>query len=60
MRSVHWVVLSAERRARAGGAARARREFLAASRRREVVVEEFRDGFFPYIGGAVKDVLRGA
>ena len=52
--SVRWVVLSAtgERamEARAGAAA-----FLAGVERVEVLVGDFRDGFFPYLGGAVKD-----
>jgi LmbE family N-acetylglucosaminyl deacetylase len=53
---VTWVVLGAEgereREARASAEA-----FMGAAARTEVVVHGFRDGFFPYIGGEVKDVF---
>jgi LmbE family N-acetylglucosaminyl deacetylase len=53
---VMWVVLGAhgprEREARASAEA-----FVGAATRSEVVVHGFRDGFFPYIGGEVKDVF---
>ena len=53
---VTWVVLGAEgereREARASAEA-----FLRAASRSEVVVHGFRDGFFPYVGGDVKDVF---
>jgi LmbE family N-acetylglucosaminyl deacetylase len=53
---VTWVVLGAEgereREARASAEA-----FMGAGARTEVVVHGFRDGFFPYIGGEVKDVF---
>jgi LmbE family N-acetylglucosaminyl deacetylase len=53
---ITWVVLGAEgereREARASAHA-----FMAAATRSEVVVHGFRDGFFPYIGGEVKDVF---
>ncbi len=49
-----WVVLSAagkrRKEAEAGAAA-----FLAGAGRRNVVVKSFRDGFFPYDGGAIKE-----
>jgi LmbE family N-acetylglucosaminyl deacetylase len=55
---VMWVVLGAEgkreREARASAEA-----FMGAANRSEVVVHGFRDGFFPYIGGEVKDVFEG-
>jgi LmbE family N-acetylglucosaminyl deacetylase len=50
----HWVVLSAagarrkEARASAGA-------FLRGASSRTVVLREFRDGFFPYKGGEIKD-----
>jgi LmbE family N-acetylglucosaminyl deacetylase len=51
---VRWIVLSAvgerEAEARAGAAA-----FLDGVRQVEVIVAGFRDGFFPYLGTAVKD-----
>jgi LmbE family N-acetylglucosaminyl deacetylase len=51
---VRWMVFSAnEERARE---ARASADaFLVAARAKEVVVKEFRDGFFPFLGGAIKD-----
>ena len=53
---VTWVVLGAqdqrEREARASAEA-----FVGAATRSEVVVHGFRDGFFPYFGGEVKDVF---
>jgi LmbE family N-acetylglucosaminyl deacetylase len=56
--AVTWVVLGAqgvrEDEARASGAA-----FLEAAGRSEVIVHGFRDGFFPYVGGEIKDVFEG-
>jgi LmbE family N-acetylglucosaminyl deacetylase len=53
---ITWVVLGAEgerqREARASA-----ETFMIAATRSEVVVHGFRDGFFPYIGGDVKDVF---
>jgi LmbE family N-acetylglucosaminyl deacetylase len=53
---VTWVVLGAhgdrEREARASA-----KSFLKASARSDVIVYGFRDGFFPYIGGEVKDAF---
>jgi LmbE family N-acetylglucosaminyl deacetylase len=53
---VTWVVLGADGgradEARAGAEA-----FLAACSRPEVAVHGFRDGFFPYVGGEVKEVF---
>jgi LmbE family N-acetylglucosaminyl deacetylase len=53
---VTWVVLGAEgereREARASAEA-----FMGEATRSEVIVHGFRDGFFPYVGGDVKDVF---
>jgi LmbE family N-acetylglucosaminyl deacetylase len=53
---VTWVVLSAE-----GGRAEVARasaaDFLAGAAGHEVVVHDFRDGYFPYGGGDVKDAF---
>ena len=50
----HWVVFTAddvrEREARASAA-----EFLRGARASEVVVERFRNGYFPWVGDAIKD-----
>jgi LmbE family N-acetylglucosaminyl deacetylase len=55
---VTWVVLGAE--GQRGDEARASAElFLRGAARSDVVVHGFRDGFFPYIGGEVKDVFEG-
>ena len=51
---VHWVVFSANpaRKAEALASASA---FLAGAARQNVVVHAFRDGYFPFVGDAVKD-----
>ena len=52
--SVDWVVFSStperEREARASADA-----FLAAAKEKTVVVKNFRDGFFPYVGAPIKE-----
>ncbi|MFO7905598.1 MAG: PIG-L deacetylase family protein [Planctomycetota bacterium] len=52
--NVHWVVLSGapERRNEAQHCAR---HFLAGARSATVVVKDFRDRFFPYCGGQIKE-----
>lgn len=51
--SVHWVVFSSSpQRAREAKASAAK--FLRRAARRRVITYEFRDGFFPYIGGEIK------
>jgi LmbE family N-acetylglucosaminyl deacetylase len=49
-----WVVLSAsgKRKKEAASSAEA---FLAGAARRDVALEAFRDGYFPYIGAEIKD-----
>ena len=49
-----WIVMGAsgERRAEAVQSANL---FLANARRKEIVVKEFRDGYFPYNGAEIKD-----
>jgi LmbE family N-acetylglucosaminyl deacetylase len=53
---VFWVVLGADG-ARGDEARASAGAFLTGSARSEVVVHGFRDGFFPYIGGEIKDVF---
>jgi LmbE family N-acetylglucosaminyl deacetylase len=53
---VTWVVLSATGE-RAEEARRSAGTFLDGARRTEIAVHGFRDGYFPYEGGAVKDVF---
>jgi LmbE family N-acetylglucosaminyl deacetylase len=51
---VHWVVFSSgkerEREARESAC-----RFLQAARRRNVLVEDFRNGYFPFVGAQIKD-----
>jgi len=49
-----WVVLSASSQ-REKEARRSAARFLKRSRSRTIVTKDFRDGFFPYIGGEIKD-----
>jgi len=53
---VHWVVLGASGR-RAREAEQSAREFLHDAASVEVVVHGFRDGYFPYIGGEIKEFV---
>jgi LmbE family N-acetylglucosaminyl deacetylase len=53
---VTWVVLGAEGRREQEARASAE-AFLAAASRSDILVHGFRDGFFPYVGGEVKDVF---
>jgi LmbE family N-acetylglucosaminyl deacetylase len=50
---VRWVVLSAAG-LRATEAAESAKRFLANAKQRLVVIRDFRDGFFPYIGADLK------
>ena len=51
---IYWIVMAAsgERRAEAVQSANV---FLANARRKEIVVNEFRDGYLPYSGAEIKD-----
>ena len=51
---VRWMVFSANEE-RAREARVSADAFLTAAREKEVVVKDFRDGFFPFLGGAIKD-----
>jgi LmbE family N-acetylglucosaminyl deacetylase len=53
---VHWVVFGASGQRRTEALESANR-FLANARRKEIVVKEFRDGYFPYIGDEIKDLF---
>lgn len=53
---VHWVVFSAEG-PRAEEARRSAARFLEGARRSAVQVHQFRDGFLPYEGAAVKEAF---
>jgi len=51
---VYWVVMGASGQRRTE-AIRSANLFLANAQRKEIVVKEFRDGYFPYIGTEIKD-----
>jgi LmbE family N-acetylglucosaminyl deacetylase len=51
---VHWVVLGASGH-RGNEARESARRFLSGAQSAEVEVKEFRDSFFPYIGGEIKE-----
>jgi LmbE family N-acetylglucosaminyl deacetylase len=55
---VTWVVFGAGG-ARGEEARESAEVFLAGSRERRVLCHEFRDGYFPYVGGEIKDVFEG-
>lgn len=55
---VLWVVLSASPE-RAREAEKSAGIYLEAIRKKEVIVESFRDSYFPYIGGTIKEYLHG-
>ena len=50
----HWVVLSGDT-ARAGEARASAEAVLEGVAERQIIVRDFRDGYFPHTGGAVKD-----
>ena len=52
--NVHWIVLGASGE-RAEEAVASANLFLRKAGQRQILVEGFRDGFFPYIGGEIKD-----
>lgn len=51
---VCWAVLGASG-ARTQEALKSADLFLTNARRKEVITKEFRDGYFPYVGGEIKD-----
>jgi LmbE family N-acetylglucosaminyl deacetylase len=50
---VHWVVLGSSGQ-REEEAIRSANEFLAGARTKDVVIRNFKDGFFPYMGDEIK------
>jgi len=51
---VYWIVLGAAGN-RSAEALQSANTFLAKARQKEIVVKEFRDGYFPYMGAEIKD-----
>jgi LmbE family N-acetylglucosaminyl deacetylase len=59
--SVHWIVFSRDK-AREREARKSAGLFLSGARKKEVIVNDFRNGFFPYIGAEIKEyfeILKG-
>jgi LmbE family N-acetylglucosaminyl deacetylase len=54
--TVTWVVFGAEG-VRVEEARRSAESFLAAAAKREIMINGFRDGFFPYTGAQIKDTF---
>jgi len=52
--TVHWIVFSKDK-IREGEARQSAGLFLRGAKGKKVVVKDFRNGFFPYIGGEIKD-----
>lgn len=55
---LRWVVFSADR-ARAREARRSAELFLDQAKDRQIITRSFRDGFFPYTGGQIKEFFEG-
>ena len=53
----HWIVFSGGGSAREPEARKAAGLFLKRARQRDVMVHAFRDGFFPYVGGEIKEAF---
>jgi LmbE family N-acetylglucosaminyl deacetylase len=53
---VRWIVFGAQA-ARAKEARTSATHFLRGVRRKQVVVKDFRDGFFPHVGSEIKDLF---
>lgn len=53
--SVHWVVFGANQPARAAEAVGSAQVLLQSIQTKTIVVKQFRDSFFPYIGTAIKE-----
>jgi len=51
---VHWVVLGSSGQ-RDGEAVASAEHFLADAKKKEIIVEHFKDGYFPYVGKQIKD-----
>lgn len=51
---VHWVVLGSSGQ-RDGEAVASANKFLAGAKQKKIIIKNFKDGFFPYVGGEIKD-----
>ena len=52
--TTYWIVFSANA-ARAAEAVQSANHFLRKASKKEIIVKHFRDGFFPYTGGEIKE-----
>ena len=55
---VYWLVLGSSGQ-RDGEAIASANKFLAGAKEKEIIVENFKDGFFPYIGEKIKEYFEG-
>src|SRR3989442_12254842 len=53
---VHWVVLGSSGQ-RDGEAFASAEQFLADAKKKEILVEHFKDGFFPYVGQEIQEIF---
>lgn len=53
---IHWVVLSSNAE-RSGEAERSAAAFLARSRERRIIIKDFRESYFPWLGAEIKDFV---
>jgi len=51
---VHWIVLGSNGK-RDGEALASAKKFLADAKKKQIVIKNFKESFFPYIGGEIKD-----
>src|SRR3989475_6091138 len=54
---VHWVVLGSSGQ-RDGEAVASAEHFLADAKKKEIIVEQFKDGFFPYLVQGINDFFQ--
>src|SRR5215470_15313782 len=50
----YWVVFSADQQ-RAGEARHSANHFLKPAQAKQIIVKDFRESFFPYVGAAIKE-----
>ena len=51
---VYWIVFSAEKK-RAKEARESAGKFLINAKQKDIAIKRFKDGFFPYVGGEIKE-----
>lgn len=53
--SVYWVVFGGSQAQRKEEALLSANTFLSSVKHKKILIEEFKDGFFPYVGGEIKE-----